>query len=301
MPFTPLHMGPALLLKAGCERRFSLFAFGCAQILMDIEPLLGLIRHAPVLHGRTHTLLWALPLGLGAVLLARLLREQLEALLPHHLGKLAEFAGRWRERVKARLPASARRGFWERLLGADRLGQALERCDDAAATRLAEQLLDEQASARRGEVVLVGAGPGDPGLLTLHALRHLQQADVVIYDRLVSKEVLALVRRDAHQLFVGKERSHHSVPQDEINQRLLEEARQGHKVVRLKGGDPFIFGRGGEELETHVLARHAQVGEHLAAQIDERERTAQEPLVDRLGTDERVEDEPQPRLIDAPR
>ena len=186
-----------------------------------------------------------------APVLARLLREQLEALLPHHLGKLAEFAGRWRDRIKAQLPAAQRRRFWEQLLGADRLGQALARGDEVGAEALAQQLLTDQPAAQ-GEVVLVGAGPGDPGLLTLHALRHLQQADVVIHDRLVSNEVLALIRRDARRLFVGKDRSHHSVPQGEINQRLLDEARQGNKVVRLKGGDPFIFGRGGEELESLV-------------------------------------------------
>ena len=195
-------------------------------------------------------LMVAISSGGKAPVLARLLREKLEALLPQHLGAVAAFAGSLRDRVKARFASMGeRRRFWERLLGADRLGQALARGDSASAHQLADSLFADE-SQTGGEVVLVGAGPGDPGLLTLHALRHLQQADVVIYDRLVSKEVLALVRRDAHQLFVGKERSHHSVPQDEINQRLLEEARQGHKVVRLKGGDPFIFGRGGEELET---------------------------------------------------
>lgn len=255
-PFAPGHMDEMWLVIAATNRREvnrQVFEEATRRRLfcnvVDDPELSSFVM--PSIVDRS-PLLVAISSAGQAPVLARLLREQLEALLPHHLGKLAEFAGRWRERVKARLPASARRGFWERLLGADRLGQALARGDDAAATRLAEQLLDEQATARRGEVVLVGAGPGDPGLLTLHALRHLQQADVVIYDRLVSKEVLALVRRDAHQLFVGKERSHHSVPQDEINQRLVEEARQGHKVVRLKGGDPFIFGRGGEELEALI-------------------------------------------------
>ncbi|MBE8736224.1 siroheme synthase CysG [Aeromonas veronii] len=197
-------------------------------------------------------LMVAISSGGKAPVLARLLREKLEALLPQHLGAVATFAGSLRERVKARFASMGeRRRFWERLLGADRLGQALARGDSASANQLADSLFaDESQSA--GEVVLVGAGPGDPGLLTLHALRQMQQADVVVYDRLVSDEVMALVRRDAKRIFVGKQAGNHCVPQEGINQLLLEEAKKGQRVVRLKGGDPFIFGRGGEELETLV-------------------------------------------------
>ncbi|WP_421292672.1 siroheme synthase CysG [Aeromonas veronii] len=197
-------------------------------------------------------LMVAISSGGKAPVLARLLREKLEALLPQHLGAVATFAGSLRERVKARFATMGeRRRFWERLLGADRLGQALARGDHASAHQLADSLFaDESQSA--GEVVLVGAGPGDPGLLTLHALRQMQQADVVVYDRLVSDEVMALVRRDAKRIFVGKQAGNHCVPQEGINQLLLEEAQKGQRVVRLKGGDPFIFGRGGEELETLV-------------------------------------------------
>ncbi|RQM71519.1 uroporphyrinogen-III C-methyltransferase [Aeromonas jandaei] len=197
-------------------------------------------------------LMVAISSGGKAPVLARLLREKLEALLPQHLGAVAAFAGSLRERVKARFAnMGERRRFWERLLGADRLGQALARGDSASANQLADNLFaDESQSA--GEVVLVGAGPGDPGLLTLHALRQMQQADVVVYDRLVSDEVMALVRRDAKRIFVGKQAGNHCVPQEGINQLLLEEAKKGQRVVRLKGGDPFIFGRGGEELETLV-------------------------------------------------
>ncbi|MFL9628084.1 siroheme synthase CysG [Aeromonas jandaei] len=197
-------------------------------------------------------LMVAISSGGKAPVLARLLREKLEALLPQHLGAVATFAGSLRERVKARFASMGeRRRFWERLLGADRLGQALARGDHASAHQLADSLFaDESQSA--GEVVLVGAGPGDPGLLTLHALRQMQQADVVVYDRLVSDEVMALVRRDAKRIFVGKQAGNHCVPQEGINQLLLEEAKKGQRVVRLKGGDPFIFGRGGEELETLV-------------------------------------------------
>ncbi|QTL96247.1 siroheme synthase CysG [Aeromonas jandaei] len=197
-------------------------------------------------------LMVAISSGGKAPVLARLLREKLEALLPQHLGAVATFAGSLRDRVKARFASMGeRRRFWERLLGADRLGQALARGDSASAHQLADNLFaDESQSA--GEVVLVGAGPGDPGLLTLHALRQMQQADVVVYDRLVSDEVMALVRRDAKRIFVGKQAGNHCVPQEGINQLLLEEAQKGQRVVRLKGGDPFIFGRGGEELETLV-------------------------------------------------
>ncbi|MBS4636388.1 MULTISPECIES: siroheme synthase CysG [Aeromonas] len=197
-------------------------------------------------------LMVAISSGGKAPVLARLLREKLEALLPQHLGAVATFAGSLRERVKARFAIMGeRRRFWERLLGADRLGQALARGDHASANQLADNLFADE-SQTGGEVVLVGAGPGDPGLLTLHALRHMQQADVVVYDRLVSDEVMALVRRDAKRIFVGKQAGNHCVPQEGINQLLLEEAKKGQRVVRLKGGDPFIFGRGGEELETLV-------------------------------------------------
>ncbi|MCK2085885.1 uroporphyrinogen-III C-methyltransferase [Aeromonas sp. 3925] len=197
-------------------------------------------------------LMVAISSGGKAPVLARLLREKLEALLPQHLGAVATFAGSLRERVKARFATMGeRRRFWERLLGADRLGQALARGDSASANQLADSLFAEESKAH-GEVVLVGAGPGDPGLLTLHALRQMQQADVVVYDRLVSEEVMALVRRDAKRIFVGKQAGNHCVPQEGINQLLLEEAKRGQRVVRLKGGDPFIFGRGGEELETLV-------------------------------------------------
>ncbi|MNS56207.1 Siroheme synthase [compost metagenome] len=197
-------------------------------------------------------LMVAISSGGKAPVLARLLREKLEALLPQHLGAVAAFAGSLRERVKARFTSMVeRRRFWERLLGADRLGQALARGDGASAHQLADSLFVDE-SQTGGEVVLVGAGPGDPGLLTLHALRQMQQADVVVYDRLVSDEVMALVRRDAKRIFVGKQAGNHCVPQEGINQLLLEEAKKGQRVVRLKGGDPFIFGRGGEELETLV-------------------------------------------------
>lgn len=185
----------------------------------------------------------------AAPVLSRQLREKLEAMLPQHLGQLAALAGKLRERVKLIPDKLARRRFWEQLFSHDRLARQLARGQQQAAEQSVAELLDEPLQSK-GSVTLVGAGPGDAGLLTLSGLQQLQQADVVVYDRLVSQEVLALVRRDAERIFVGKEAGRHCVPQQAINQLLLEQARLGKQVVRLKGGDPFIFGRGGEELET---------------------------------------------------
>lgn len=188
--------------------------------------------------------------GGKAPVLARLLREKLEAVLPQHLGKLAQLGGSLRQRVKRHFTGTGtRRRFWEKLFAHDRLAQSLANDDMALAERQIEQLFNCPAE-ESGEVVLVGAGPGDAGLLTLKGLQQIQQADVVVYDRLVSDEVMTLVRRDAERIFVGKRAGHHCVPQEQINRILLEQAQQGKRVVRLKGGDPFIFGRGGEELET---------------------------------------------------
>jgi len=188
--------------------------------------------------------------GGKAPVLARLLREKLEAMLPQHLGRLAHWGGALRQRVKQHFADPAdRRRFWERLFSHHRLAQSLANNDAALAAQQTEELFDTPQRAR-GEVVLVGAGPGDAGLLTLKGLQQMQQADVVVYDRLVSDEVMALVRRDAERIFVGKRAGQHCVPQEQINRILLEQAQRGKRVVRLKGGDPFIFGRGGEELET---------------------------------------------------
>jgi len=195
-------------------------------------------------------LMVAVSSGGTSPVLARLLREKLESLLPQHLGHIAHFAGTLRSRVKKQFASmSERRRFWEKLFVNDRLAQSLANEDTAAVEKMTEQLLAEPLD-NRGEVVLVGAGPGDAGLLTLKGLQQIQQADVVVYDRLVSDEIMNLVRRDADRVFVGKRAGYHCVPQEEINQILLREAQSGKRVVRLKGGDPFIFGRGGEELET---------------------------------------------------
>lgn len=188
--------------------------------------------------------------GGKAPVLARLLREKLEALLPQHLGKLANYAGYLRQKVKTIYSSmTERRRFWEKLFVHDRLAQALANNDSDQVDSLTNKLFAEPIE-NRGEVVLVGAGPGDAGLLTIKGLQQIQQADIIVYDRLVSDEIMNLTRRDAERVFVGKRAGFHCVPQEQINQILLEQAQKGKRVVRLKGGDPFIFGRGGEELET---------------------------------------------------
>lgn len=180
--------------------------------------------------------------------LSRQIRTQLEATIPHGMGKLAEFSGKWRSAVKAKITnPDERRIFWEDLY-ASPLKEQVFNDNLAEADRLIEQALNEWQKPK-GEVYLVGAGPGDPELLTLKALRLMQQADVVIYDRLVSAPIMDLCRRDAEKIYVGKARSNHAVPQEGINALLVKYASEGKRVCRLKGGDPFIFGRGGEEIE----------------------------------------------------
>ena len=183
-----------------------------------------------------------------APVLARMLREKLEALLPANLGQMAEVAGSWRDRVKARFSKmSDRRRFWERAFNGLFASQMAAGNVQGAEQTLAAEL--ESPGQQQGEIILVGAGPGDAGLLTLRGLQVMQLADVVLYDHLVSDEVLDLVRRDADRICVGKRAGAQSVPQEETNQLLVSLALKGKRVVRLKGGDPFIFGRGGEELQ----------------------------------------------------
>lgn len=185
-----------------------------------------------------------------APVLARLIRTKLEGIIPNAYGKLAELAGSLREQVKAKFShIEDRRYFWEKAF----LGVVAEKVFAGKINEAKQDLqtqLDKSVDSEIGEVYLVGGGPGDPDLLTFKALRLMQQADVILYDRLVSNEVMELVRRDAELIYVGKERDNHSVPQGDINQLLVDLAKQGRRVCRLKGGDPFIFGRGGEEIET---------------------------------------------------
>ncbi len=215
-----------------------------------------------------------------APVLARLLRARLETLIPQGYGKLAKLAGEFRSEVKAKIPTlTGRRQFWERafegqvsqLMFAGNETEAIaqlkadldstaaaisKKSDDTDSVKESDAIKpatsdeSEKSLPAVGEVYIVGAGPGDPELLTFKALRLMQQADVVFYDALVSPQVLDLCRRDADKVFVGKKRSNHTVAQLGINELLVNHAKQGRRVVRLKGGDPFIFGRGGEEIES---------------------------------------------------
>ncbi len=187
----------------------------------------------------------------GAVpVLARLVRARLESMIPAGFGRLARFAGAWRERVKARFAdVDERRAFWEAALQGP-LAESVMAGANADAGRQMQALIDRDARWHAGCVYLVGAGPGNPDLLTFRALRLMQQADVVLYDKLVAPELLELVRRDAERVYVGKARADHTLPQDDINVLMVRLAKEGRRVLRLKGGDPFTFGRGGEEIAT---------------------------------------------------
>lgn len=193
----------------------------------------------------------AISSGGKAPVLARLVRARLETLIPATYGRLAVLAAEFREQVKARFASmQKRRIFWENVFQGPIAERVFSGQEDAARREIGEALANARDVAARGEVYLVGGGPGDPDLLTFRALRLMQQCDVVLYDKLVSPAVLELVRRDAERIYVGKQRAQHTLPQPEINQLLVRLALEGKRVLRLKGGDPFIFGRGGEEIES---------------------------------------------------
>ncbi|MEW9798430.1 siroheme synthase CysG [Alteromonas sp. CYL-A6] len=221
--------------------------------VVDNTPLCQFIT--PSIVDRSPILI-AMSSGGVAPVLLRYLRQKLESLLPANLSRLGAFSERFRDTVKARLKSvTARRYFWEDVLDGD-IAELIEKGQDARAETAFHAALDDAAtnndSTATGQVYLVGAGPGDPDLLTFRALRLMQKADVVVYDRLVSPEILELVRRDAEKIYVGKAKSNHTLPQDDINALLVSEAKKGNRVVRLKGGDPFIFGRGGEEIQSLI-------------------------------------------------
>jgi uroporphyrin-III C-methyltransferase/precorrin-2 dehydrogenase/sirohydrochlorin ferrochelatase len=187
----------------------------------------------------------------NAPVLARYIRTKIETMLPAGYGRIAAIAGEFREQVKEKFATTQlRRRFWEGVLQGPMVERVLAGQEQAARELLQDILNDSDTAASKGEVYLVGGGPGDPDLLTFRALRLMQQCDVCVYDKLVSPEVMELVRRDAELIYVGKERDQHTMPQEEINELLAKLALQGKRVLRLKGGDPFIFGRGGEEIET---------------------------------------------------
>jgi len=196
-------------------------------------------------------LLIAVSTGGTSPTLARVIRSRLEAMLPQSYGRLAELIGRFREQVKNRISGlSERRYFWNRIFSSPIIETFLSGRELDAEQAMAAEI-DHYGGEHKtlGQVCLVGAGPGDPDLLTLRALRLIQNADTIVYDRLVFPTILDYARRDAELIYVGKKSADHIVPQEQINQILVDLARQGKMVVRLKGGDPFIFGRGGEEIE----------------------------------------------------
>lgn len=217
--------------------------------VVDQAPLCSFIM--PSIVDRSPVIV-AVSTGGASPVLARLLRARLETAIPSAFGHLASLAHEFREQVKQRFRDSrSRRRFWEQVLD----GPIAEMVFAGRTGDARRAIREELASASNwtpstGEVYLVGAGPGDPDLLTSRAIRLMQRADVVVHDRLVSDAVLRLARQDAPRIYAGKERSKHALPQENINQLLVRLAREGKRVLRLKGGDPFIFGRGGEEIDT---------------------------------------------------
>ncbi len=199
----------------------------------------------------------AISTGGASPILGRMLKARLETMIPAAYGRLAELMSGFRGRVAAAISdPTMRRRFWESVLEGPIAEAALASDEAAAAAQLAREIerWGAERAAPRGEVYLVGAGPGDPDLLTFRALRLMQKADVVLYDRLTDPQVMNLVRREAERIYVGKRPENHELPQEEISALLVSLAKQGRRVLRLKGGDPFMFGRGGEEIE--ALAEH---------------------------------------------
>jgi uroporphyrin-III C-methyltransferase/precorrin-2 dehydrogenase/sirohydrochlorin ferrochelatase len=254
-PFAPGHLaGAALVVAASDDHEVNAAVAKAANALeipvnvVDSPELSGFIF--PAIIDRSPIVVAVSSAGASPVL-ARRLRAQIEASLPARLGALARFLGRRRAAVKRALAPAARRAFWERLISGRTATEVLSGNEVAAARTFAGELRGAGGSC--GEVWLIGAGPGDPDLLTLRALQLLQQADVILYDRLVPDAILERARRDAERVFVGKESGEHA-QQTHINDLMVSLARAGKRVARLKGGDGYVFGRGGEELEALAAA-----------------------------------------------
>jgi len=255
-PFSAVHLADAALaVAASDDREVNAAVAETAQALeipvnvVDCPELSSFIF--PAIIDRSPVVV-AVSSGGASPVLARRVRAQIEASLPARLGALARFLGRRRAAVKRALAPAARRAFWERLISGRTAAEVLSGNETAAARSFTSEL--RGAGSAPGEVWLIGAGPGDPDLLTLRALQLLQQADVILYDRLVPDAILERARRDAQRVFVGKESGGEQAQQTRINELLVSLARAGKRVVRLKGGDGYVFGRGGEELEALAAA-----------------------------------------------
>jgi uroporphyrin-III C-methyltransferase/precorrin-2 dehydrogenase/sirohydrochlorin ferrochelatase len=252
--FAPAHLdGVSLVIAATNNRDVNQQISTLAQArnlpvnVVDDPELCSFIM--PAILDRS-PLMVAFSSGGASPVLTRMMRGKLETVIPHNYKRLASFAERWRELVKTRINNPAkRRLFWEEVLDGV-IAEKVLAGDEGSAEKLFQEKLDQQNECLHGEVYLVGAGPGDPDLLTFRALRLMQKADVVVYDNLVAQAIVDMTRRDAERIFVGKKRADHTLRQEQINELLVRLAKAGKRVVRLKGGDPFIFGRGGEEIET---------------------------------------------------
>ncbi len=252
--FEEAHLdGVALVIAATDDREVNKQVSQLAQArnlpvnVVDDPELCSFIM--PAIMDRS-PLMVAFSSGGASPVLTRMMRGKLETVIPQNYSRLAGFAERFREIVKQRVTnPTKRRIFWENVFE----GVVAEKVltgDEQTAEAMLQQMLADEDNIVRGEVYLVGAGPGDPDLLTFRALRLMQKSDVVVYDALVSKPIVDMTRRDAERIYVGKKRNDHTLPQEEINLLLVRLAKEGKRVLRLKGGDPFIFGRGGEEIET---------------------------------------------------
>jgi uroporphyrin-III C-methyltransferase/precorrin-2 dehydrogenase/sirohydrochlorin ferrochelatase len=256
--FAPEHVdGAMLVIAATNDRSVNQHVSELAQArnvpvnVVDAPELCSFIM--PAILDRSPMMV-AFSSGGASPVLTRMLRGKLETMIPQNYSRLATFAERFREQVKQRIANPAkRRIFWEKVFEGI-VAEKILTGDEAGAEKMLRKMLADEDNIQRGEVYLVGAGPGDPDLLTFRALRLMQKADVVVYDNLVAKPIVEMTRRDAQRIYVGKKRAEHTMPQEAINELLVRLAKEGKRILRLKGGDPFIFGRGGEEIET--LAAH---------------------------------------------
>ena len=252
--FTPSHLaGAALIVAATDSAKTNKEVAKIATELnipvnvVDMPELCSCIM--PALIDRSPVVI-AVSTGGNSPVLTRKIKELVEVALPNNVGLLSQLMGSWRNKVKKRYTSfSSRLKFWEHILESEVPDLVFKNRYAEAEKRIGEYLERNNVTRGQGEVYLVGAGPGDPDLLTLRALRLMYQADIVLYDRLVSKEILEKVRPDSELISVGKSGTSHTVEQGKINDMLISFSKEGKKVLRLKGGDPFIFGRGGEEIE----------------------------------------------------